>query len=688
MANPLSHPLPIAAPGGEGSSVCGPGMDGLRGVQVELAGGVLRLNLQGDARGLSCRAAIARGQALRSGLLGAIDAATQGEVRAIVLSLDGWDWALDEDRTAPETTAEADAWVAICRRLADVGRPVIATVSGTVAGDAIAGLLAAQYVIAQADARLSLPQAGLGRLPAGGILGRLAGRIGAARTLDLALARRGLGARRALALGVVDSVSVPDPVPAALTMARLIASGRQGLPPRSPAHRALADSEAYLDAITAARGQLARMRPARARLVARLADVVEARLLLNEGSAALFESEAWALQRSDPAAAALGHLAWAARQVAAGLPRPQRRPRLRAVTVLGGTPLAADLAHGLITAGMAVTLVSPEGPALAEMLRQIAVAQDAAVRSGRLSVDRREQDWSRLQAGLAPSRGAGADLVIEAGDLTDSEAAVSLAHAGSVARRGALLVTARPRSLRVPGSHAGGKGTVCGFVLPEPAGGGHLAEIVVPAPDPTAPTQGTEAQAVLANLAHRLGRVAILVRSGPGGLAAMFCDEGRAAIRAGLAAGLPKAALTDCLAELGWALPTDPVAGPMAMADPAVAAIAAPRPDSLARAEWRDWLVAALADLGARLIEGGILSSAAEVDLVATEGAGLARDTGGPMHMADRLGLVRLRALLRVRAEAEDGPAAPCALWDHHIRNARPFAGSDLQVLVARPVTA
>ena len=144
MANPQPqpHPLPMAASGGEGSSVCGPGMDGLRGLQVELAEGVLRLSLQGDARGLSRRAAIARGQALRSGLLGAIDAATQGEVRAIVLSLVGWDWALDEDRTATETTAGADAWVAICRRLADVGRPVIATVSGTVAGDAIAGLLA------------------------------------------------------------------------------------------------------------------------------------------------------------------------------------------------------------------------------------------------------------------------------------------------------------------------------------------------------------------------------------------------------------------------------------------------------------------------------------------------------------------------------------------------------------------
>ena len=39
----------------------------------------------------------------------------------------------------------------------------------------------------------------------------------------------------ALALGLVDSVSVPDPAQTAETMARLIASGRQGLPPRSPA---------------------------------------------------------------------------------------------------------------------------------------------------------------------------------------------------------------------------------------------------------------------------------------------------------------------------------------------------------------------------------------------------------------------------------------------------------------------
>lgn len=639
------------------------------GLLVENAAGILHLTLSAQAQGLSRAAATALGRRLRADLARALDGAGP-EVRVIILSVEGWDWVLDDDRAGPAVAALDDDWNAICARLCDCGLPVIATVSGVVSGDAVAPLLAAGYVIAQAEARLSLPQAGLGRLPAGGILGRLAARIGAARTLDLALARRSFGARRALALGCVDSVSVPDPGQAALTIARLIASGRQGLPPRSPVGRALADPEPYLDAIAAARGHLGQMRPARARLVARVADVIEAQLLLPGPSAALFEADAWAAQRADPVAAALGHLAWATRQAAMALPRPAKALRLRLVTVLGGTPLAADLSHALISAGFAVTLVAPDGPALAECLRQIAVAQDAAVRHGHLTEDRREQDWARLQAGLEPTRGSGADLVIEASDMTDDEAGRALSQAAAVALRGALLLTARPRDLAQLGRHR----PVYGFYLTDPLASGHLVELVLPRGERTA-----EALGMLSALAQRLGRIAIRVRSGAGGLAQLFREEGLGAIRAGLAAGLSPGALGPCLAALGWSL-TLP-----ALPDDAVPQS---RHDAEAQARWQEWLVAALANLGARLIEEGVLCSTAEVDLVLTEGAGLARDTGGPMHMADALGLVRLRAILRDRATAGDDAATPSALWDHHIRNARPFTGTDLQILAADRLTA
>lgn len=672
MTSPLSPSAPASMRSAPRPVAARPDAAGLR---VESAEGILHLTLSGHAQGLTRAAATALGRSLRADLSCALQSAGP-EVLAIILSVDGWDWALDDDRAGPAVVAEDDDWHAICARLGETAPPVIATVSGVVSGDGLAPLLAAGYVIAQAEARLSLPQAGLGRLPAGGILGRLAGRIGAARTLDLALGRRSFGARRALALGCVDSVSVPDPAQAALTIARLIATGRQGLPPRSPAGRALADPEPYLDAVAAARGHLAQMRPARARLVARVADLIEAQLLLPGPSAALFEADAWAMQRADPAAAALGHLAWAARRAAMALPRAPRGVSLRLVTVLGGTTLAADLSHALISVGFGVSLVTPEGPALAECLRQIAVAQDAAVRQGHLTEEQREQDWARLQAGLDPTRGAGADLVIDASDLSDAEVARALSQAAAVARRGALLLTARSRNL----PQSGRLGQVHGFHLADRLAGGHLVELVLPRPGSAAPEAAAMALAILSTLSQRLGRIAIRIRSGRGGLSDLFRQEGLAAIRVGLAAGLVPGALPPCLAALGWSLP---------LSDLGLDALPRPHRDlTEAQARWQEWLVAALANLGARLIEEGVLSSAAEVDLVLTEGAGLARDTGGPMHMADGLGLVRLRALLRGRAEAGDGTAAPRALWDHHIRNARSFTGSDLQILVADRLTA
>ncbi len=639
----------------------------------------MHLALFGSAQGLGRGAALALGGNLRRDLARALSDVP--EARAIVLSVEGWDWTLDEDRTGDAVGAGDDGWAGICARLAQSRVPVIATMSGAVAGDGLAPVLAAHYVIAQAEARLSLPQSGLGRLPAGGALGALAVRVGAARALDLVLGRRSIGARRALALGVVDSVSVPDPEGAAKGMARLIASGRQGLPPRSPS-RVLSDPDAYLDAVAAARAHLSAMRPARARLVARAAEVVEAQLLLSAPVAAAFEADAWAAQRADPAAAALGHLAWAAREAAQGLPQPVPSTRLQSVAVLGGTTLAADLAHALITAGLSVTLVTPEGPALAECLRQIAVAQDGAVRQGQISAERREQDWARLQAGLDPTRAAGADLILDASDLTDSEAAHALSRAAAVARRGALRVTARCRDLALLDDRTGRHGLACGFHVCDPLASGHLAEIVLPGTEGGAPAALSEALAMLSALSLRLGRIGIRVRRGAAGLADRFRQEGLAAVRSGLAAGLPGAALHGALSDLGWSLPLAQV-----MPDPHPA----PRhlqPSDPDRTRWQAWLVARLANLGAALIEEGVLSSPAEVDLVLCEGAGMARDTGGPMHMADAIGLVRLRALLRQQADAGDAAAAPRALWTHYIRNARHFTGSDLQVLVAGGATA
>jgi 3-hydroxyacyl-CoA dehydrogenase len=82
----------------------------------------------------------------------------------------------------------------------------------------------------------------------------------------------------------------------------------------------------------------------------------------------------------------------------------------------------------------------------------------------------------------------------------------------------------------------------------------------------------------------------------------------------------------------------------------------------------------ALANAGARLIEAGVARDAAVVDTVAIAAGIVARWTGGPMHQADRRGLLVLRRDLKVWAAEAPALYAPAAILDRLIGEGRSFA--------------
>jgi enoyl-CoA hydratase/carnithine racemase len=86
-------------------------------------------------------------------------------------------------------------------------QPVIAAVQATAAGGGLEMALLCDIIVADRTARLGLPEARLGLIPAGGGTVRLTRRVGAARAKQLMMLGQLIDADQALAIGLADRVA-------------------------------------------------------------------------------------------------------------------------------------------------------------------------------------------------------------------------------------------------------------------------------------------------------------------------------------------------------------------------------------------------------------------------------------------------------------------------------------------------
>lgn len=145
-------------------------------------------------------------------------------------------------------------------------KPIIMAIHGVALGGGLELAMAGHYRIAQANARLGLPEVTLGLLPGAGGTQRLPRLIGTAPALDMMLSGKPIGAARALELGLVDRVVDGDVAQAALEIAATAP------PPvrRSGASPLPADLRASIDQ------HQAKLRPGLSRAPHRILDCVEA----------------------------------------------------------------------------------------------------------------------------------------------------------------------------------------------------------------------------------------------------------------------------------------------------------------------------------------------------------------------------------------------------------------------------
>jgi len=125
----------------------------------------------------------------------------------------------------PEYHLKQKATHDLFRTIETFEKPVIAAINGVALGGGLELALCADIRIAASHAKLGLPEAKIGALPAAGGTQRLPRLIGVGWAKQLMFTCDHISAEQALAIGLVTQVTAPDQLmPAALSMAARIAA--------------------------------------------------------------------------------------------------------------------------------------------------------------------------------------------------------------------------------------------------------------------------------------------------------------------------------------------------------------------------------------------------------------------------------------------------------------------------------
>jgi 3-hydroxyacyl-CoA dehydrogenase len=593
-------------------------------------------------------------------------------------------------------------------RLERSGRIVVALLHGTALGGGLELALACHWRAALPGTRVGLPEVKLGILP--GSLGtqRLPRLVGAELALDMIQTGRMVGAQTALEAGIVDAIVEGEPLPAGLGWTQQLLD--RGAAPRPLSHQAVDASRTpdglFEDAMRTAMGRKAAYPAARA-----ITQAVQAAVTQPFAQGEALEAQLLLQLIATPTSAALRHLFFAERQAnkIPGIGSDVTLRPIRKVGVLGAGTMGGGIAMTFANAGLSTLLLEVSQEGLDRGLGIIRKNYEATAARGKMSAAQVAQRLALIQGTTDDAALADCDLVVEAVFESMDLKKQVMARLGQVCKPNAILAT-NTSTLDVDAIAAasGRPQDVLGMHFFSPAHVMRLLEVVRGAH--TAP----DALATVMKLSALLGKVAVVSGVCYGFIGNRMLEgylreaeflllEGATpaqvdaavenAALLGMAmgpfrmldmAGVDVAAKTLIEREKqGDAMP-DPAYRPVVrrlfeqgrhgqksgagyyryegrapVEDPATAQLAETlagklgivRRTDIGDAEIVERLLYPLVAEGARILEEGIAYRASDIDIVWTAGYGFPDHRGGPMWMADRIGVAHI--VQRMRAHAE-----------------------------------
>ena len=594
-----------------------------------------------------------------------------------------------------------------CRRIEDSTKPVIVAIHGAALGGGLEVALAAHYLLAMTSARLGLPEVQLGLLPGAGGTQRTPRLIGTAAALDLMLTGRHVGAKAALALGLVDRLGAGDDAPAeGLAYAEELVAAKAPLR-RTRDAQGLADVAASRAALDAARADT--IRKARGLFSPlKIVEAVEIALALPFDAGIARERELFLQCLDSPQRAGLVHAFFAEREVLKAPETRAAQPRaLGSAGVIGGGTMGAGIAVAMLDAGLPVVMLERDDASVARGRAHVEKVYEGLIGKGRLTPEGKAGIMARFSGATSYDALAAVDIVVEAvfEDMAVKKAV--FAELDRVCKPGAVLATNTSYlDIDEIAASISRSQDVLGLHFYSPANIMKLLEIVVPA------KVGADVVATGFELAKKLKKVPVRAGVCDGFIgnrilavyrqaADHMMEDGAspyeidAALRSfgypmgpfqvsDLAGGDigwatrkrksatrdPKARyvqIADRLCERGWfgqktqrGYYLYPEGARTGVPDPEVRAIVdaeRQRAGIVPRTFIEDEIVrrymAAMVNEGANVVHQGIALRPLDVDVTFLYGYGFPRHRGGPMKYADTVGLPKVLADIREFAKQD-----------------------------------
>jgi 3-hydroxyacyl-CoA dehydrogenase len=587
----------------------------------------------------------------------------------------------------------AEPYNALFGRIEASRRPVVAALHGTVLGGGLELALACHHRVAQPGTRFGFPEVKLGLLPGSFGTQRLPRLVGVTLALDMMLSGRLVSAQRALEAGLIDQVLGNDSRESGIAAATALLECN-GEPRRSSTMSVPSVSQELLDSAMAD----ALNKPAYPALAA-IVRCVRAACELPFAAGTQVEAREFETLLASVSSKSMRHLFFAEREAAKipGLPRDVSLRPVHRVGIVGAGTMGGGIAMNFANAGIPTVMVEASDEALQRGLGLVRKNYEGSAAKGKLTVQQVEQRMGLLEGSLDYAALASCDLVIEAVFESMELKKEVCAKLGAVVKPGAIIATnTSTLDVNVLARATGRPADVLGTHFFSPANVMRLLEVV--RGEDTAP----EVLATVMKLAQSIGKVAVvsgvcygfignrmaevymreaefLMMEGAEpaqidgavealGMAMGPCrmldmagiDVGaKTVIEYGKAGGLPPdpsyRAVVRKLFELGrFGQKTGKgyyrYEGRKPVADPELAQIAramgeahgiACRSDISAQ-EIVERLMYPLINEGIRILDEGIAYRPGDIDVVWVAGYGFPDHRGGPMFMADQIGLATI----------------------------------------------
>ncbi|RWQ41404.1 MAG: 3-hydroxyacyl-CoA dehydrogenase [Mesorhizobium sp.] len=425
------------------------------------------------------------------------------DVAGIVIACAGRTFVAGADITEFGKPVQQPDLRAIVAVLENIAKPTVAAIHGTALGGGLELALGCHFRVADAGAKLGLPEVKLGLLPGGGGTVRLPRLVGALKALGMIVSGTPIDATEALAAGLVDAVFEDGLTAQAVRFASEMA-GRGG--PFTPVrYRDGRLDQAELPEFDRQAAELAKKARGLEAPIA-CAQSVRNAITLPFKEALATERDLFAKLVAGDQSRAQRHLFFAEREAAKVGAKDIVRRKIARVGVIGAGTMGGGIAMAFANGGYPVTLLETTQEALQRGLATIEKNYAVSVARGSLSEDAKCLRLGLFKGSTDYGDLADCGLIVEA---VFEEMAVKREVFGrldAVAKPGAILATNTSYlDVNEIAASTSRPQDVVGMHFFSPANVMKLLEIV--RAEKTAP----DALATIVELARRIGKVPVVV---------------------------------------------------------------------------------------------------------------------------------------------------------------------------------